>query len=259
MTFDQPERKSLAQQSVDDWEALRSVGELFPGTPLADSASQLPAWPENLQGTPVVLAVGAADPVLRIAASTARKLVLVVTDDVAAARAVLDAVGREDVAVAASATGASGAASSLATAVAGAAGAAGVGAAAVAVEGPVRWIGASRDTSALTLLLDSEVVGRLRVTHLQVAGGAGPVLEAAAAGQLKLDLVSPNPDDGELGPAVVVAGALALPFVDFRQVPVGVDALGRFQPQQGGVVLWWGVSTEAGALQAWLNRVDGGR
>jgi hypothetical protein len=256
MTFDQPERKSLAQQSVDDWEALRSVGELFPGTPLADSASQLPAWPENLQGTPVVLAVGAADPVLRIAASTARELVLVVTDDVAAARAVLDAVGREDVAVAASATGASAAASSLATAVAGAAG---VGAAGVAVEGPVRWIGASRDTSALTLLLDSEVVGRLRVTQLQVAGGAGPVLEAAAAGRLKLDLVSPNPDDGELGPAVVVAGALALPFVDFRQVPVGVDALGRFQPQQGGVVLWWGVSIEAGALQAWLDRVDGGR
>jgi hypothetical protein len=248
MTFDQPERKSVAQQSVDDWEALRGVGELFPGTPLADSASALPAWPENLQGTPVVLAASAADAVLRIAASTARELALVVTDDVAAARAVLDSVGREDVAVAA---GASAAASPLASAVAGVAGAAG--------EGPVRWIGASRDTSALATLLDSEVVGRLRVTQLQVDGGAGPVLEAVRAGRLKLDLVSPNPDDGELGPAVVVAGALALPFIDFRQVPVGVDALGRFQPQQGGVVLWWGVSTEAGALQAWLNRVDGGR
>ena len=240
MTFDQPERKSVAQQSVDDWEALRGVGELFPGTPLGDSASQLPAWPENLQGTPVVLAAAASDAVLRIAATTARELALVVTDDLAAARAVLDSVGREDVAVAAEAS-----------AVAGAAGVTG--------EGPVRWIGAGRDTTALASLLDSEVAGRLRVTQLQVDGGAGPVLEAAAAGRLKLDLVSPNPDDGELGPAVVVAAALALPFVDFRQVPVGVDALGRFQPQQGGVVLWWGVSTEAGALQAWLIRVDGGR
>ncbi|GAA0943664.1 hypothetical protein GCM10009554_37130 [Kribbella koreensis] len=237
MTFDQPERKSLAQQSVDDWEALRSVGELFPGTPLADSASELPAWPENLQGTPVVLAVGAAGLVLRIAASTARDLALVVTDDVAAARAVLDSLGREDVNVTAEASAV----------------------AEVPGEGQVRWIGAGRDTSALASLIDSEVVGRLRVTQLQVDGGAGPVLEAAAAGRLKLDLVSPNPDDGELGPAVVVAGGLALPFVDFRQVPVGVDALGRFQPQQGGVVLWWGVSTEAGALQAWLDRVDGGR
>ncbi|MEV6415606.1 hypothetical protein [Kribbella sp. NPDC051718] len=252
MTFDQPERKSLAQQSVDDWEALRSVGELFPGTPLADSASQLPAWPENLQGTPVVLAVGAADLVLRIAASTARELALVVTDDVAAARAVLDSLGREDVAVVAES-----AASPLASAVAGAAGAS--GAAGPSGEGPVRWIGAGRDAGALTGLLESEVAGRLRVTQLQVDGGAGPVLEAAAAGRLKLDLVSPNPADGELGPAVVVAAALALPFVDFRQVPVGVDGLGRFQPQQGGVVLWWGVSTEAGALQAWLDRVDGGR
>lgn len=237
MTFDQPERKSVAQQSVDDWEALRGVGELFPGTPLGDSASQLPAWPENLQGTPVVLAAAASDAVLRIAATTARELALVVTDDLAAARAVLDSVGREDVAVAAEASAVAG----------------------VTGEGPVRWIGASRDTSALTTLLDSEVAGRLRVTQLQVDGGAGPVLEAAAAGRLKLDLVSPNPDDGELGPAVVVAGALALPFVDFRQVQVGVDALGRFQPQQGGVVLWWGVSTEAGALQAWLTRVDGGK
>jgi hypothetical protein len=244
MTFDQPERKSLAQQSVDDWEALRSVGELFPGTPLADSAAELPAWPENLQGTPVVLAVGAADLVLRIAASTARELALVVTDDVAAAREVLGSAGREDVAVVAATTDAAG----LASAVVGAAG-----------EGPVRWVGAGRDTGALTSLLESEVVGRLRVTQLQVDGGAGPVLDAVAAGRLKVDLVSPNPDDGELGPAVVVAGALALPFVDFRQVPVGVDALGRFQPQQGGVVLWWGVSTEAGALQAWLDRVDGGR
>jgi hypothetical protein len=235
MTFEQPERKSVAQQSVDDWEALRSVGELFPGTPLSDSASQLPAWPENLQGTPVVLAVGAADPVLRIAASTAQELALVVTDDVAAARAVLDELGRQDVKVVASAV------------------------AEVVPEGPVRWIGAGRDTSALASLLDSDVAERLRVTQLQVDGGAGPVLEAAAAGRLKLDLVSPNPDDGELGPAVVVAGALALPFVDFRQVPVGLDGLGRFQPQQGGVVLWWGVSTEAGALQAWLTRVDGGR
>ncbi|MFI5709156.1 hypothetical protein [Kribbella sp. NPDC051620] len=237
MTFDQPERKSLAQQSVDDWEALRSVGELFPGTPLADSASQLPAWPENLQGTPVVLAVGATDPVLRIAASTARELALVVTDDVAAARAVLDSLERQDVKVAAEASAV----------------------AEVQGEGPVRWIGASRETSALTTLLDSSVAERLRVTQLQVDGGAGAVLEAAASGRLKLDLVSPNPDDGELGPAVVVAAALALPFVDFRQVPVGVDSLGRFQPQQGGVVLWWGVSTEAGALQAWLTRVDGGR
>ncbi|WP_328321017.1 hypothetical protein OHA70_23305 [Kribbella sp. NBC_00382] len=237
MTFDQPERKSLAQQSVDDWEALRSVGELFPGTPLGDSASQLPAWPENLQGTPVVLVEGAADAALYKALAAARELALVVTDDVAAARASLNELGRQDVKVAAEASAV----------------------ADVPGEGPVRWIGAGRNTSPLASLLDSEVAGRLRVTQLQVDGGAGPVLEAAAAGRLKLDLVSPNPDDGELGPAVVVAAALALPFVDFRQVPVGVDGHGRFQPQQGGVVLWWGVSTEAGALQAWLDRVDGGR
>jgi hypothetical protein len=103
------------------------------------------------------------------------------------------------------------------------------------------------------------VLGRLRVTQLQVTGGAGPVLEAAAAGRLALDLVSPNPGDGELGPAVVVAAALLLPFVDFRQVPVGVDAAGRFEPQQGGTVLWWGVSKEAGAFQAWRDRVQGGK
>ncbi|MEV8376017.1 hypothetical protein AB0P21_24980 [Kribbella sp. NPDC056861] len=236
MTFDQPERKSLAQQSVDDWEALRGVGELFPGTALGDSAEQLPAWPENLQGTPVVLAADAADVVLRIAAATAKDLALVITDDVAAARAVLDERGRQDVQVAADA------AELL-----------------VGMEGPVRWIGATADTRALVSLLDTEIAGRLRATQLQVDGGAAPLVQAAAAGRLKLDLVSPNPEDGELGPGVVVAAALALPFVDFRQVPVGADGLGRFQPQQGGVVLWWGVSTEAGALQAWLNRVDGGR
>jgi hypothetical protein len=238
MTFDQPERKSLAQQSVDDWEALRGVGELFPGTALGDSAEQLPAWPENLQGTPVVLVVD-TNVLLQMAAATAKDLALVVTDDVAAAREVLDGRGRQDVQVVADAA-------AVAAVVAG-------------TERPVRWIGATSDTRALTSLLDSEVAGRLRVTQLQVDGGAAPVLQAAAAGRLKLDLVSPNPEDGELGPGVVVAAALALPFVDFRQVPVGADDLGRFQPQQGGVVLWWGVSTEAGALQAWLNRVDGGR
>ncbi|NIK55583.1 hypothetical protein [Kribbella shirazensis] len=236
MTFDQPERRSLAQQSQDDWEALRSVGELFPGTPLGDSADELPAWPENLSGTPVVLAAGAADIVLRVAAATARELTLVVTDDVDAARAVLDAQGRNEVQVSDS----------------------GNAAAEIATEGPIRWIGGSTNANALTALLGSEVVGRLRVTQLQVAGGAGPLLEAAQTGQLKLDLVSPNPGDGELGPTVAVAAALLLPFVDLRQVPVGVDADGRFAPQAGGTVLWWGVSPEAGAIQAWLDRVQGG-
>lgn len=235
MTVDRPERRSLAQQSEDDWNALRSVGELFPGTPLGDSADELPAWPENLRGAPVVLAAGAGDVALRVAAVTARELALVVTDDVDAARAVLDAHGRNNVQVSVT----------------------GDAVAEIATE-PVRWIGGSPDARALTALLGSQVASRLRVTQLQVADGAGPLLEAARAGRLKLDVVSPNPGDGDLGPAVAVAAALLLPFVDLRQVPVAVDASGRFTPQAGGTVLWWGVSPEAGAIQAWLDRVHGG-
>lgn len=231
--MNQPDRRSLAQQSQDDWEALRSVGELFPGTALGDSAANLPAWPENVQGSPIILADGDAGS-LAIAARTARELRLVLTNNVDTARGVLDGLGRQDVKVASDPS----AAAEL-----------------EAVEGPVRWIGLG-DPSFLVSLLPSDLAGRLHVTQLQVTGGAGPLLEAAADGRLKLDLVSANPADGELGPAVAVAGSLQLPFVDFRQVPVGLDATGRFQPAEGGVVLWWGAIQESGALQGWLERTQ---
>ncbi len=125
-----------------------------------------------------------------------------------------------------------------------------------AAGGPVRWIGLGQPDQ-LTALLDTDVVSRLRVTQLQVGNGAGRLLEAAAAGRLSLDIVSPNPADGEIGPLVAVAAGLLVPFVDFRQVPVGEDEAGRFQLEQGGVVLWWGFTDRAGALQSWLDRTAG--
>jgi hypothetical protein len=124
------------------------------------------------------------------------------------------------------------------------------------VAGPVRWIGLGQPDQ-LTALLDTDFISRLRVTQLQVGSGAGPLLEAAAAGRLALDIVSPNPADGEIGPLVAVAAGLLVPFVDFRQVPVGEDEVGRFQLEQGGVVLWWGFTNHAGALQGWLDRTAG--
>jgi len=33
--------------------------------------------------------------------------------------------------------------------------------------------------------------------------------------------------------------------------------VGRFQLEQGGVVLWWGFTDRAGALQGWLDRTAG--
>ena len=239
MTVDQPDRRSVAQRAQDDWEALRSVGELFPGTALGDSAEQLRGWPEELQHTPIILAAGGPSAALTVAARTADRLALVLADDAGAARAVLDELGRSDVKVAAPADALAAIEDLLET-----------------VAGPVRWIGLGQPDQ-LTALLDTDFVSRLRVTQLQIGSGAGPLLEAAAAGRLALDIVSPNPADGEIGPIVAVAAALLVPFVDFRQVPVGEDELGRFQLEQGGVVLWWGFTDRPGALQGWLDRTAG--
>jgi hypothetical protein len=232
----------VAQQAQDDWEALRSVGELFPGTALGDSADQLRGWPEELQHTPIILATGSVQSVAAIARRSAR-LALVLTSgsatDADALRAELSNLGRGEVRVADRSDALAAVEDLLET-----------------VAGPVRWIGLGQPDQ-LTALLDTDFVSRLRVTQLQVGSGAGPLLAAAAAGRLALDIVSPNPADGEIGPLVAVAAGLLVPFVDFRQVPVGEDEVGRFQLEQGGVVLWWGFTDRAGALQSWLDRTAG--
>jgi hypothetical protein len=235
----------VAQRAQDDWEALRSVGELFPGTALGDSADQLRGWPEELQHTPIILATGSGKTEQSVAAIARRsaRLALVLTSgsatDADALRAELTSLGRGEVRVADRDDALAAVEDLLET-----------------VAGPVRWIGLGQPDQ-LTALLDTDFVSRLRVTQLQVGSGAGPLLEAAAAGRLALDIVSPNPADGEIGPLVAVAAGLLVPFVDFRQVPVGEDEVGRFQLEQGGVVLWWGFTDRAGALQSWLDRTAG--
>lgn len=242
MIVDQPDRRSAVQQAQADWEALRSVGELFPGTALGDSAEQLAGWPEELQHTPIILATGSGktEEVVTALARRSARLALVLTNGNAAdIRAELAGLGRGDVRVADPGDALAAVEDLLET-----------------VAGPVRWIGLGQPDQ-LTALLDTDFIARLRVTHLQVASGAGPLLEAAEAGRLALDLVSPNPADGEIGSLVAVAAGLLVPFVDFRQVPVGEDEAGRFQLEQGGVVLWWGFTERAGELQSWLDRTAG--
>lgn len=236
MNSEQPNRKRLAEQLQADWEALRSVGDLFTGTALGYSAEQLrpgSGWPEDLQDTPIILAVDGPSTALTVAARTARDLALVLTDEPDAVRGVLEEAGRPDVQVSADPE----AIVELVT----------------ETERPKRWIGLG-SADYLAQVVDSDLVGRLRVTQLQVPSGAAPVLAAAAAGRLALDLVSANPADGEAGPAVAIAAALLLPFVDFHQVNVGVDEFGRFQLQHDGFLLWWGITKEPGALQAWVDR-----
>jgi hypothetical protein len=236
MSADEP---SVAEQAQRDWEALRSVGELFPGTALEESSRELGAqggWPEDLTGTPVVLAE--PDEVsLTAAARNGQDLALVITPDVDAVRSALARLGRGDVAV----TEPENTASQLAAIMS-------------ATDRPVRWIGTSQPT-ALIALLDSasELVARLRVTQLQAGTGASALLAAARSGRLALDLVSANPADGEVGAAVAVAAAQLLPFVDFRKLAVEADTADHLRPAQTGVPLWWGVSSEPDALRRWLT------
>jgi hypothetical protein len=242
MNVDQPDQKSLVEQSQDDWEALSSVGELFPGTALGDSSEQLQAsggWPEDLSGTPIILA-GGDELALTATVRSSRDLALVLAQDdesASAARRVLDQLGRGEVTVAAGGDAATAVVDVCA-----------------ASTGPVRWIGLGEPSQLAVLVERSpELLARLRVTQLQVPQGAGAILAATADGRLAMDLVSTNPADGAIGPVVAVAAAQLLPFIDFRQVRVGVDEADRFRPQEEGVLLWWGVSSEAGALESWLS------
>jgi hypothetical protein len=236
MNSEQPDRKRLAEQLQEDWEALRSVGDLFTGTALGYSAEQLrpgSGWPEDLQDTPIILAIDGPSTALTVAARTARDLALVLTDEPDLVREVLNEAGRPEVPVSADPE-------AIVDLV-------------MSTERPKRWIGLG-SADYLTQVVDSDLVGRLRVTQLQVPSGAAPILAAAAAGRLALDLVSANPADGESGPAVAIAAALLLPSVDFHQVNVGVDESGRFQLQHDGFQLWWGITKEPGALQTWVDQ-----
>lgn len=233
---------SLAEQAQRDWDALRGVGELFPETPLEESSRQLEAdgsWPEDLTGTPIVVA--GPDSVSLTAAANGHDLALVITAEVEQARAVLSGLGRADVTV----SGPDGVSAALAAVAAG-------------TDRPIRWVGVGQPDELVSVLdSGSDLVQRLRVTQLQVGSGAGALLRAVADGRLALDLVSQNPADGESGPAVAVAAARLLPFVDFRRIPAGADATDHFQPAEDGVPLWWGVSNEPDALRRWLTPLLG--
>jgi hypothetical protein len=244
MNVDQPDRKSLVEQSQDDWDALRSVGELFPGTALGDSSAQLQAtggWPEDLNGTPIILA-GGDELALTATVRSSQNLALVLAQDdesASAARRVLDELGHGEITVAAGGDAVTAVVDVCA-----------------ASTGPVRWIGLGEPSQLAVLVERSpELLARLRVTQLQVPQGAGAILAATADDRLAMDLVSANPADGEIGPVVAVAAAQLLPFIDFRQVRVGVDEADRFRPQEEGVLLWWGTSSETGALESWLSQL----
>lgn len=111
MTSESPRHEGRAiDEARQDYEVLSAVGELFPGTALAESSRQLGQggdWPENLRESPLVIDAASAwgpGTVLAVAAAArgVPQLALVMVGDEparSAARRLLDSAGRAEVTV----------------------------------------------------------------------------------------------------------------------------------------------------------------
>ncbi|MEU1842278.1 hypothetical protein [Micromonospora sediminicola] len=289
MTSESPTHEGKAiDEARQDYDALRAVGELFPGTALAESSRQLGRggdWPENLRDARLVIDAGSAwgpGTVLAVAAAARgvpRLALVVVGDETAgsAARRLLDRVGRPEVGVAYRPA-------EVPSAVRSACGADGQ---------PIRWASLGEPRHLAQVIQHApDLAGRLRVTQ-SAAGGersasadaARTVLDAAREGRIAgLDLVVTGPGDGEpsvdqsrrqamvlvealddtvdtsaaaavLGGSVVLSAAVMLPFVDVEQAGTAVDGEGVFRRGHDGVPLWWGTIEDHDPLVRWLSRV----
>ncbi|MEU7844715.1 hypothetical protein AB0B39_27550 [Micromonospora sp. NPDC049114] len=288
MTSESPRHEGGAiDEARQDYEALSTVGELFPGTALAESSRQLGQggdWPENLSETPLVIdAASAWGPGTVLAVAAAARAVpqlalVLVADEPArsAARRLLDAAGRAEVTVVNRPP-------DVSSVVRSACGDSGQ---------PIRWVSFGEPLRLAQLIQhDPDLAGRLRVT--QAAGSGVPASATAARTVLNavrerrlaaLDLVLTGPGDAGpsidgsrrqamalaealddtvdrsdaaavLSDSVALSAAVMLPFVDVDQAGTEVDGEGVFQRGHDGVRLWWGTVEEYDPLVRWLTRV----
>ncbi|MEU4337610.1 hypothetical protein AB0F59_23645 [Micromonospora lupini] len=288
MTSESPRHEGRAiDEARQDYEALSAVGELFPGTALAESSRQLGQggdWPENLSESPLVIDAASAwgpGTVLAVAAAARAvpQLALVLVGDEparSAARRLLDGAGRAEVTVVNRPP-------DVPSVVRSACGDGGQ---------PIRWVGFGEPLRLAQLIQhDPDLAGRLRVTQSADSGrpasaaAARLVLDAVREGRLAaLDLVltgygdaGPSIDRSRrqamalaealddtvdrsdaatvLSDSVALSAVVMLPFVDVEQAGTEVDGQGVFQRGNDGVRLWWGAVEEYEPLVRWLTRV----
>ncbi|WP_405429016.1 hypothetical protein [Micromonospora sp. NBC_00617] len=288
MTSESPRHEGRAiDEARQDYEVLSAVGELFPGTALAESSRQLGQggdWPENLRESPLVIDAASAwgpGTVLAVAAAArgVPQLALVMVGDEparSAARRLLDSAGRAEVTVVNRPP-------DVSSVVRSACGDSGQ---------PIRWVSFGEPLRLAQLIQhDPDLASRMRVT--QSAGSersasaeaARSVLDAVRDGRLAaLELVLTGPGDAGpsidssrrqamalaetlddtvdrsevaavLSDSVALSAAVMLPFVDVEQAGTEVDGGGLFQRGDDGVRLWWGAVEEYEPLVRWLTRV----